>query len=73
MSKLDNPVVIHFTENSIPGLRQGVLTFDSKLYLKNLFQELIAECEYEVPDNDIDAPAFKQVDGNKLKQKVKEL
>jgi hypothetical protein len=40
---------------------------------KGLFLKLIAECEYEVPDEAIDAPTFKQVDGNKLKQLVEEL
>lgn len=44
-NRLDKPVTIHFKEDSIPGLRRGVLIDESKQYLKALFTELVGEDE----------------------------
>lgn len=43
MSKLDESVTIHFKEDSIPSLRRGPLTKESKDAIKALFLELAEE------------------------------
>lgn len=45
MSKLDQPVTIHFKEDNIPGLRRGELTTESKQQIKDLFDGIIFESE----------------------------
>lgn len=65
MSKLDEPVTIHFKENSIPSLRRGVLTDESKDEIKDLMLELIEECTLK--------GAQITVNGRILRAKVKAL
>ncbi len=49
--RLHKPVTIHFKENSIPGIRRGVLTEESKEQLIGLFIELVGEDENVWHDN----------------------
>jgi hypothetical protein len=45
MSKLDEPVTIHFKEDSIPGLRRGVMTEKSKAQIKALVLEHLLQTD----------------------------
>lgn len=64
MSKLDEWVTIHFSEDSFPGLRSGPLTQESKTYIKALMAHLIDECT--IKDSNT-------VDGRMLRRKIRAL
>lgn len=54
MSKLDESVTIHFEEDSIPSLRRGPLTKESKDAIKALFLDRIGHNEGSFTSQEVD-------------------